>query len=437
MLAAFCATGCSAASGKKSSVTRVYVNSSCPNYDKAESLGAIALGLFLEPLITAGIKGIGGAIKKAGEDKVTTVRGMETTHFYSLALGDGAQDETELNLRMGCLTVVHGQLSQSNDPKVQDQEVAAFLKRYPTDIQKADVFNYLSPPDTSGDTQVFSDDIRFFVQYQVKLSDDLTAMRFIPIAALSGQRIGKDKKSKTDLVVVSSIQTPSNGGADSAIAIATSNFASIQVNKYFKQSELKDMATGWMPLPAIPESVKSRVKANAKRRQDLQAFNDTVASLDTQIVDESDSKKKKDFIAKRAAAKKSIVRLKKLIELDKKAISNTAPITVKVSLTETQKGNEFLVKLGSYISDNSATIAKPIAEAIDPAKREAAKATEEDAEDTLRIAAIEAVAGHEAEVAKSGSDRSESKIRVAKIKASQACRKLRAAGQDDVMCIGY
>ena len=113
------------------------------------------------------------------------------------------------------------------------------------------------------------------------------------------------------------------------------------------------------------------------------------------------------------------------------------PPTVGVTVTETQKGNEFLVNLGSFLSENSKTIAEPIANTLDPEKRKEAKAAEQDNEDALRIAVIEAIATYDTENAKEGTERDESKIKVAKIKASQACRKLQAAGYDDVSCIGF
>ena len=440
-IAAIYMTGCSVINNKSASddkpVTRVYVDSACPQNSGAESFGAVAAGLFLEPLISAGIKGIGGAIKKAGEDKLTTVRGSRSTHFYSLVLGETAQEETKINLLMGCLTIVHGQLSKSNDPAIKKKVIADFLKRYPDRIEEGNVNNYLSPDDLGGDTQVFSDDIRFFIQYQVALSNDLTAMRLVPVTALFGKRIGKGNKSKTDLVIVSSFQTPSKSGTDGAFAMATSKFSDIQANKHFEDSELEYLATGWMPLPAIPEIVKARVKANAQRRLDLRTFQDTVGSLKTQISEEKKAAKKKELEKLLESALTSIERLKDLIVMDKEIISDTTPITVNVVLTETQKGNEFLVKLGTYLGENSTKIAKPIAEAVDPSKRETAKVATQDKEVTLRIAAIEAAASHEAEEDKTGNDRNESKIRVTKIKASQACRKLRAAGYDDVMCLGY
>jgi hypothetical protein len=182
--------------------------------------------------------------------------------------------------------------------------------------------------------------------------------------------------------------------------------------------------------------VTARVKANSTRRLSVQTFNDTIAALNTEITNESDATKKKVLAVKRDVALVKVDRLEKLIEQDNLLIETT-PITMSVSLTETQKGNDFLVKFGTYLADNSAKIAPPLAEALDPTKRATAKAAEKDSDDILLITAVEAVASHQDEDAKLGNDRSESKIQVTKIKANQACRKLRAAGHDDVLCIGY
>ena len=86
---------------------------------------------------------------------------------------------------------------------------------------------------------------------------------------------------------------------------------------------------------------------------------------------------------------------------------------------------------------NSTEITNPIYEAIDPGTRSTAAITAQTSDDTLRIAAIEAVTAYTAENAKTGIDRSDAKIRVAKIKADAACRGLRNGGFDDIICLGF
>ena len=115
----------------------------------------------------------------------------------------------------------------------------------------------------------------------------------------------------------------------------------------------------------------------------------------------------------------------------------TSPGTVVVTLTETRDGNKFLTDLGSYITSNKAAIGQPFFNELDPTTREAADSAAADTKNTLKIAAIEAVAAHKAADAKTGDDRSEAVIRVTQIKAQQACRKLRENGQYEADCIGY
>ncbi|MGY6449924.1 hypothetical protein [Vibrio parahaemolyticus] len=416
----------------ESTVTRVFVDPVCPVTPSQEAIGELLVGLAIEPVIAAGIKGLGGALKAAGEDKVATTSGQDTSHFYEVNLGHDAQTSTSLNLDMGCITVVNGVLNDGG--RVQTEQVDTFLARYRTKMREDDVFNYLSPRDGTGDTQLFSDDIRFFAQYRVDISKDLTAMRFVPIRVISGARIGKSNKAQRDVVVIVSIAQPSKDGA---FAIASSNFSNLAENKFFEPSELESMSSGWMPLPVVPEIVAKRIAANAERRNTLQNHQDLIEELDAQIAAEKNESKKVALKIKKSDAQKSIDRLKAIIEEDNGVLKLITPVNVEITLTETQKGNDFLVKLGSYLSESNKTIAGEIAPELNPIQREAAKAKQADVEDTLRITAIDAVAAYEEEEEKTGAERSASKVRTTKIKASQACRKLRAIGQDDVVCVGF
>ena len=211
----------------------------------------------------------------------------------------------------------------------------------------------------------------------------------------------------------------------------------VKDNQVMSESQLVQLDSGWMALPGVPAPTRERIKGNAKRRIDIQGLEDAELSLSSQVNSETDPKKKKALQRQLNQARTGITRLKILLKQDTKTLSLTTPINIRVSLNETQQGNDFLVKLGTYLVDNSATIAKPQVDQLDPVKREAIKATEDDQADSLRIAAIEAVAAHSAEEAKTGKERDEAKIGVAEIKAAQACRKLRAAGYDDVTCLGH
>ena len=251
-------------------------------------------------------------------------------------------------------------------------------------------------------------------------------MRFIPKKVLVGEALSKKKgrsKKKRDLVTVISLQTPSQNGGGKAFAVATANFKDVTDGKFLNSSSLRHSGTGWMPLPAVPASVTTTLKANAKRQSDLATTIDTLSKTAAGSATHAQLTASKDALIKH-------------INLDKK-LTRAAPITISASVVETQEGSKFLQKFGAFISKNSTEITNPIYEAIDPGTRSTAAITAQTSDDTLRIAAIEAVTAYTAENAKTGIDRSDAKIRVAKIKADAACRGLRNGGFDDIICLGF
>lgn len=309
----------------------------------------------------------------------------------------------------------------------------------------------------------FTEDIRFFAQYSATMSTDRTAMRLDPNTVLIGAPFVKPKRSasgKRDIVVVLSFQLPSQSGSGDGFAVSTSNFANVKSDTVVSPDKLSESVSGWMPLAPLPKTVSSLLSANEKRRKDLQAVTDELEILEKRQKDlqaligelEADGKPvPKETLnsilkvqEKITAAEAALSRLEEVLTRDESALSTVgdtpqsivAPVTVAATLVETQEGNEFLVKLGSFLSENSTKIAEPIIEQLDPAKRQAAAATAADAEDDLRVKALEAAAAYNLENAKTGDERNELAIRVAQIRAEQACRKLRAEGYEDVVCLG-
>lgn len=419
-------------------VTKVYTASECTSGAGPESISAVLAGLFLKPAVEALIKGTGDAIRKAGEDKVKTVEALNPTHFYSISPGVGGQGETALGLNVGCITIVHGRLSGGSDAQ-QKAETARFtkqIKNLPTGKEKI----FLSPGDAGAINNEFSDDIRFFAELRVVVSSDNTAMRLIPQRLLRGNSIDSRIKNKKNSQFVVTIQykTPKQSANDDAFAIATLNLGTINANSYKDSGELENFITSWLPLAPMPTAVEKRISDNAKRRLDKQTFEETSNSLATEI---ASGNLTKDDLAKaqkmKAAADSGIAKLNTSLALDKKALKHASPVTIKVSVTQTLKGNEFLKKLGSYIAENNSTIAAPIVNRLDPNTRAAAKVAAADEDDTLRVAALTAIEAYNTENAKTGNDRSELNIRIKRIGASQACRKLRTAGFDDVTCLEF
>lgn len=422
--------------------TRVYSHVQCPKVSKPEALTEVLAGLFLAPLIESSIKGLGEAIKKAGEDQVTTRTATTVDHFYDITLGKKAGDETKIGQNIGCITVIYGQTSNATGQAAKEVQ-KKFEERFKSVHSKltsyATINNYLSPDDPTSGNLEFSDDVRFFAQYSIQLSEDKTALLLEPKMVLIGGPFAKPKGSssgKRDIVLVVSFKLPSQGGGDEAFAVLTSNFSAVEDYTVQEGTALLGHSTGWMPMPPVPDNVATRLTANATRRIDLQSFVDLQEDLRTEL--ESDGltpAKRKELEKDKASAKRSAERLQKLISADQTAVELTAPVTITTSLVETQEGSKFLVNFGSFLSEKNKEISEPILEVIDPSKRKAAKAAEADTEDTLRVAAIEAVADYDTEDAKTGAARDEAKLRIAKIKAKQACRKLKAAGYEDISCL--
>ena len=424
--------------------TRILVSNACTAGDGAESIfGAIA-GVALKPIIEAGVKGLGNAIKKAGEDKVTIKKAKQATHFYSIELGDGAQDETKVNLNVGCITIVDGALSTANADADKELDkitlVNNFLKANGQKaLEESDANRFLNPIPGERLRRYFSSDIRYYGQYNVVVSSDKTAFRLQPQEALIGKPFKKSNKSKDrDIEIIISFDLPASNEEGATHAVSTSSFKKAKAYRYFAERDLSENGTGWMPMPGVTKSVIDRINSNQKRRIDLQALEDKLTSVQTDLRAVGlTAKQKVEFVKMESATKLAIKRLESLIENDEDVVSDATPITVKASIIETQKGSKFLQKLGEFIAENNETIGKPIFESIDPNTQKTANVAAEDNEDTLRIAAIEAIANFQIEDAKLGTERSDSNIRVAQIKAQQACRKLRAEGHEDLDCVGF
>jgi hypothetical protein len=415
--------------------TRVFLSDLCPTEAKGESLWTALIGGLLQSVVESVIGSVGEAIKQAGEDRDTTRTALANDHFYKVNLGSAPSTPTELNLKSECITVIHGKLS-AGDVQRQQLETENFLKRFnrpdkAKEIEEDDAALYLSP-DPNGSNQVFSDDIRFYGRYKVIYSDDRTAIQLEPVRFLVGDPFVTPRggwNGKRDIVVVLSLRTPSQNVNDGAFAISTTKLGSVKPNSVVEGSEA--IKSGWMPMAPIPDSVDAMIKANATRQLNKLDFDDTIAELEA-----PGQKNPAEAAAKLAAAKTSRDRLTQLLANDAKILKNVSPVTFSVSIVETQKGDEFLVKLGTFLSSKKSELAKPFVEELDPAKRAAAAAAADDEEDTLRIAALEAVATYDAEAAKAGTARDETKVKTTKIQAAAACRHLRAAGYDDVACVG-
>jgi len=170
-------------------------------------------------------------------------------------------------------------------------------------------------------------------------------MKLDPIRIITGKPFSDKKNRSRDLVMITSLSTSSKAGVDSAFAYSTVSLQKVKNNNIISVEKLNTLASGWMPLPGVPSPVQTRIKAYTKRLSDKQPFEDLIASIDKKLTNTSKPEEKKKLKEERAKANLNLERLDQLIKNDNDYFSLTSPITLAVSITETQKGNEFLKKV--------------------------------------------------------------------------------------------
>ncbi|MEO1662109.1 MAG: hypothetical protein AAFR51_14045 [Pseudomonadota bacterium] len=441
-------------------VTKLYIKDACSTGTRQNALGSALVGLLLKPFLESVVSKVGDGIRKAGEEQKTQVFAEKGTDFYEIDWAAGQQSSTKLGLNAGCLTVVHGTLATppTDESKLRERFDAArklLSETYDlpprsrsTPLAEGDAHKYLTPNQTLDfATLEFSNDIRFFGEFAMERSDDRTAMRLIPQAVLIGKPFAPAKRfvsNKRDIVLTLSLHAPSQSGAADAFAVANIPFKNAKRNVFLSTEDLVGVASGWFPLAPVPESTSKRIDVWDKALKSIQDYetlvSDVQRQLDAGVGDDGKAltnESRATLVTLQRGANREITRLRNNNNPDKTPFGRTSPITVKTVLTETREGNQFLIDLGTYLSANKTEIAEPFFNALDPETRKTARAGEEDNEDTLRIAAIEAVAAYDEAQSKEGDERSESAIRVAEVKAEQACRKLKDAGYSDPDCLGF
>lgn len=470
--------------------TLIFTQPSCPSTNRTNGFGAALLSVLLEPIVTGLIKGAGEKITEAGEDKVTKVETFLPTHYYNIDWSDSKSKRSKVDVNTGCITVIHGKkttpeqrasfvdfssegFSAAQSTLIQNTEAGPDSK---TSLDSGTAQDILAPEsaptpgytplkfrddpaDAPADaaplpgasagadkTWLFDSDIRFYGQFEFDAANDGTAVQIKPVRVLIGEKFADSKiaaSGKRDLVVTIGFHLPGKGGVGDAFALPSAVFKNVKPNTYLTDSDLDGVISGWFPLAAVPESSKTLMTAWDKTFSDLETLRKLKDGLIDSISETQDEAAKTKLEDQLEDVEKKILALDNNVQEREPPRMQTAPITISATLTETQEGNKFLVKLGSLISENSDEIAKPILDEIDPTKRaaaakadaaEASAATAQAA--TLRVSAIELVAAYNTEKNKSDADRDEIKVRVAKIKAIEACRKLDEANLFEADCLG-
>lgn len=133
----------------------------------------------------------------------------------------------------------------------------------------------------------------------------------------------------------------------------------------------------------------------------------------------------------RKKAEAELLRIADLIAKDQESLREIAPYSVRVDANQTGRGSKFLVKLGNFLSGNSAKIASPISDALNPEKRAAADESDIQKVEGLRINAITEASN----LAKAIDAKDATAERIARIKLGATCRQIEAAGYSEAACM--
>jgi len=419
-----------AAEPKADLVTKVAHSDNCTalnGTDPQETFLAVIASLLIEKAVTAGVKGLGKAMTKAGAPKETHGEGYGTSYFYKADI----QGEPKLVRYARCVTIASGVRGGEGDAIGAGPSLSRGLGD--------DAINFLT---ASGFTRTPS----FLLETRLVISEDKSAYRLQPVHAWIGAPMNKDGKLARDIVVTLSVVGPA--ATDPGEAISTRSFA-------FKRAALgpvpadvlKDMGSSWIPLPSLPEAATTRFAAAVQRKTDIATVEKEIADLTAEIAKppaparppvrgatpaQAPTEPVKTPAQKRADAEERLKKLKAANLADKTYLAKLMPVTFRVDVHETADGNKVLAAIGDFLTDNADAISKPIVDRLDPEKRAAAKETAATQEQTLRIAAIEAVEAWQG--AEADAEVSAGQKRIKKMKAATACRALRNEDFDDEVC---
>ncbi len=416
------------------------------------------LSVFAEPVAKMAISGVAGALKKAGEDKIWKRTNEIPSYFYKVDLPRKSGAMTKIEPRAKCLTIIYGTPAPPKDKDGNDLTFEAFAASlnafFDNDPSVAKtIFSEAEVEFPQG----FAEGAAYIFYADLPTSTDHTAFQIRPRFAIvrDGLNPKLSKRKPRDIVVTLSFYEPAAG--NDGKVFATRSFNIKNAPRDFKKIDLSDLPSSWIPYPAISAASKSRLDRHSSLLDDLMENIELSAKLDREIGDASPGSAHKEKVAQKQKADEAIARLTdgegpirqelKLLGLegDGDGCANGAasgcmnagkvnvhPFMARAELRETQDGDKFLQTLGTLLDDQKDTIAKKAADFVNPETRATAAETAATEEDTLRIAAIEAVSAFQA--SKADPDKTDAEKRVLEIKAAAACRKLRSKRYEDVVC---
>ncbi len=398
---------------KPITISHVSLKPACPDGGEAQGLLLGLLGAIIAPLAKAGVEGIGNALKKAGTPKDKHIISYGSGYFYSVTLDPTKSEKVIPSLKNECIVFAYGASNGRNLKSIDELAVSATAK---TDIKN---LGFVTEP-------------AIYAEFGMEVSKDRTAFRLDPKVIWVGRPVSKRgfASKKRDLIITVSFSFPSTDDG-SAFASRTVVLKGAPTSKLLTSAQLESLKSQWMPMPAMPQPISTRVQSTKQRLDDIQELRDELKDLDQTT---SEGKARKRVIDR------EIARLESYVTADGIFLAEVAPINTRVDLHETRDGDAVLSAIGSFLADNAEGISTPIVNTIDPNKiAEAKEADLSDAvsavtdENTVRVAAINEVAAWQEVLAKD--DATEAQKRVARLRAERACKELALRGFSEVNCL--
>jgi hypothetical protein len=392
-------------------VTQVILLESCPlQSSKVQSFFGSIAAILLPSLVEAGIKGVGAAIKKAGEEKSFSVEASSSGNFYAY---DEINSSFIANPAIQCLVIAYGRIGGSQAPDLASKEP------------------FSNDPKRLTELTGLTDIPKFYAEFLIVPSTDRSAFAILPQLIFRKGKLSTSRELKETVLTVS-FSTPSSSGSGSTFALYSTKFKdSYEDGVYLGAAQLlSTYASPFMPIPAIPATTSSALTTLHAQKGQLQTMEQQLIELDkkedplieeinTEILDlerlknseihraeialrdavvsgedqdiirrlstaleqaqrnadlEAQITKKKQELTERrkmlsstvqrSNLADSVAKLKKNISFSRQIIAQTSPVNISATITETTSANKYLVTLGSLLEGKASEITKAISDEV-------------------------------------------------------------------------
>lgn len=436
----------------------VYATDQC--YEGADvrttGIGSVLLGLLIPFVIEQGVKGLGEGLKSLGSDKDRHIFNSQDMMLYTALsvdhdgniisdqpIEDQAEivDTLELEFSKPCLVAAFGPPSSSvleqrrtrntsigpSVHGVESIDAAETLSAASTSPVSDQNFDELSADLTNDLAEVMDLSRTTIVVAQIESSPDRTAFKIVP--KLIESRGAFDGRAKDRSVNVTfGFNPPTAVPAGDAAAMRTFSLSPHSGAFVVTAEQAHGLASGWLPLPAMPEEMKARLAAARQRIADRDALVRAIELLQPDPNGDPKVEAEKKSSLEKAEQDYSVV--VDAIYRDIQDLREFAPYSFRADMHETRRGSKFLRNLGEFLTGKSEDIAKGVAPFIDPSARQAAAEAEIQTIKGLRVTAITQAAAY----SKATAEGDELTALAARIQFEDACRQLRDQGFAEVVC---